>query len=123
MYTLFGRYQLICGDSLRSLSPYLMATYAAMSTKIELLWQIKVNYSRDLEVVSVAFSNNALHGLFLQTETIFVWSKHKNMSPCTGSRVITSFERIASCAGNQSQTRASETQGNSTVRYYAECPN
>ena len=33
---------------------------------------------------------------------IILWSKHENMSPCTGSRVITSYERIASCVEEKS---------------------
>ena len=44
------------------------------------------------------------------------------MSPCTDSKVVTSYERIASCAGNQVRSRASESQGNS-VTHYHECPN
>ena len=55
--------------------------------------------------------------------TLFLWRKHDNISPCTGSRVITSFERIASCAGTQFRSRASESQGNSAACYYAKCPN
>ena len=55
-------------------------------------------------------------------DIIFVWRKHENMSPCTGSSVNTSYERVASCAGCQFLTRASGSQGNSATRYYAECP-
>ena len=32
---------------------------------------------------------------------IFVWRKHENISGCTGIRVITIYERIASCVGTQ----------------------
>ena len=42
------------------------------------------------------------------------------MSPCTGSRVISSYERIASCAGFQFRSWASASQGNPATRYYAE---
>ena len=35
-------------------------------------------------------------------------------------RVITCYERIASCARTQLRSRASESQGNSATRYYAE---
>ena len=48
--------------------------------------------------------------------------KRENMSPCTGSRVITSYERISSGAGTQFLSWASESQGNSVIRYFAECP-
>ena len=34
----------------------------------------------------------------------FVWRKHENMSPCTGSRVNTNHERIASWGGCQCWT-------------------
>ena len=54
---------------------------------------------------------------------IFVWRKQENISPCTGSRMITSFERIASSAGTQFRSQTSESQGNSAALYYAECPN
>ena len=60
---------------------------------------------------------------FLTDVNIFVWRKHENISPCTDSRVNTSYERIASCAGCQFRTRASESQVNSTTRNYAERPN
>ena len=30
-------------------------------------------------------------------DIIFVWRKHEKMSPCTGSRVNSNYERIASC--------------------------
>ena len=53
----------------------------------------------------------------------FVCRKHENMWPCTESRVITSYTRIASCARTQFRSRASESQGNSATRYYAECHN
>ena len=48
---------------------------------------------------------------------------YENMSPCTGSTVNISHDRIASCAGWQFRRRASEFQGNSATRYHAECPN
>ena len=38
---------------------------------------------------------------------IFVWRKHEDMSQCTGSKVNTSNEWIASCAGSQFSMRAS----------------
>ena len=34
----------------------------------------------------------------------FVWRKHENMSPCTGNRVNTNYERIASWGGCQGWT-------------------
>ena len=34
----------------------------------------------------------------------FVWRKHENMSPCTGSRVNANYERIASWGGYQCWT-------------------
>ena len=40
----------------------------------------------------------------------FVWSRHNNMSPCTGSKVNSNYERIASRVGTQFRTRASESQ-------------
>ena len=33
----------------------------------------------------------------------FVWRRHENMSPCTGSRVISNYERIASRVESQFQ--------------------
>ena len=51
----------------------------------------------------------------------FVWRKHENMSPCTGSRVNTSYERIASRAGSLFRTQDPESQGNSATKYCAEC--
>ena len=44
------------------------------------------------------------------------------MSTCTDSMVFF-CERIVSCAGNQFRSRASESEGYSATRYYAECPN
>ena len=35
---------------------------------------------------------------------MFVWRKHENMSPCTGSRVNTNYERITSWSGCQCWT-------------------
>ena len=35
-----------------------------------------------------------------------VWRKHVNISPCTGRRVNTNYERIASCARIKLPTRA-----------------
>ena len=46
---------------------------------------------------------------------IFVWKKHENMFPCTGSRVITSYEWIASCAGTRFRSQASGPQCNSAI--------
>ena len=42
----------------------------------------------------------------LQAYIIFVWRKHENMSPCTGSRVYFRHQWIASCAGTQFPTWA-----------------
>ena len=39
----------------------------------------------------------------------FVWRKYENMSPCTGSTVITSYDQIVSCAGTQFGWWASES--------------
>ena len=40
----------------------------------------------------------------------FVWRRHENMSPCTGSRMNSNYERNASRVGAQFRTRASESQ-------------
>ena len=53
--------------------------------------------------MSFCLGLNVLNGI------IFIWRKHENMSPCTGNRVITSYERIASCAGTQFRSWASDT--------------
>ena len=53
--------------------------------------------------MSFCLGLNVLNGI------IFIWRKHENMSPCTGNRVITSYERIASCAGTQFRSLASDT--------------
>ena len=39
----------------------------------------------------------------------FVWRKHENMCPCTGSGVNTDYERIASWCGYQCWTRDRES--------------
>ena len=46
----------------------------------------------------------------------FVWRKHDNMFPCTGSGVIASYERIAPCVCIRFRLWASEFQGNSANR-------
>ena len=35
---------------------------------------------------------------YILQQIIFVWREHENMYPCTGSRVITRYERTASFA-------------------------
>ena len=50
---------------------------------------------------------------FIYIYIIFIWSKHENMSPCTGSRINTSCKRIASYVKCQFRTQASESQENS----------
>ena len=72
--------------------------------------------------VSWAMIESIIHTMNCRN-IIFVWRRHENMSPCTGSRVMTSYERITSCAATQFRSRASEFQGNSATRHYAEGPN
>ena len=67
-------------------------------------WPIRQQQTGTSSMVSHTLNNN----------------EHENISPC---RVITSYERITSCAGTQFRPRASESQGNSATRYYAEYPN
>ena len=70
--------------------------------------------------------NEYLVIIVMTTITIFYFlyeKKHEDTSPCTGSRVTANYERIAACAGTMFRSRASESQGNSATRYYAECPN
>ena len=45
-----------------------------------------------------------LQHLALAYRYYFVWRKHENMSPCTGSRANTNYERIASWSGCQCWT-------------------
>ena len=54
---------------------------------------------------------------------MFCMGRHENIFPCTGGKVITSYKRIASCAATKFHSPASESQGNSSIRYYAKCPN
>ena len=41
-----------------------------------------------------------LHMALMHRYIIFVWRNHEHISPCTGSRVITSYERIVLCCWN-----------------------
>ena len=43
------------------------------------------------------------------TLSFFVWRKHEDMFPCTGSRVNTNYERIASWGGRTGDPRILET--------------
>ena len=50
-----------------------------------------------MNIAIIKFTNVDVisHMATMMTDIVVVWRKHENTYPCTGSRVITSYERIA----------------------------
>ena len=62
---------------------------------IECLFLLKKHYFSYIK--NVWYHKTLLYWLqWLIKNTIFIWGRHKNLSPCTGSRVNNNYERIVS---------------------------
>ena len=106
-------------------SPHALAAFRVLNQK----WHYCLRKCYENEYLNISpgatnSCNPTLISTFTARYIIFLCGGNtRTMFPYTNSRVITSYERIASCAGTQFRSWTPESQGKFATRYYPECSN